>query len=134
MTPQDLSQIHSAAFTQSRPWSAEEFETLLSNPHTFLFSKTNGFALLQVIAGEAELLTIAVHPKGQGKGIGHSLMRDWMAGVAATEAFLEVAADNLGAIHLYETHGFAQVARRKSYYARKAGDSVDAIVMRSRLT
>jgi ribosomal-protein-alanine N-acetyltransferase len=134
MTPHDLSQIHAAAFTLSRPWTALEFKTLLGNPHTHLFVRPAGFALLQLIAGEAELLTIAVHPDAQGKGTGQQLMADWMAGVQATEAFLEAAADNTHALQLYTANGFAEVARRKSYYARKSGDSVDAIVMRAALT
>ena len=94
MTPNELSQIHSAAFTMSRPWSAQEFEDLLRNKHTHLFTCPQGFALVQVIAGEAELLTIAVHPDAQGKGAGGTLMSKWMSSVDADEAFLEVAADN----------------------------------------
>ena len=130
MTPSELSQIHGAAFTMSRPWSAPEFEDLLHNKHTHLFTCPQGFALVQVIAGEAELLTIAVHPDAQGKGAGGTLMSKWMSSVDADEAFLEVAADNLAAKHLYALHGFAEVTRRSAYYARDLGDSVDAIVMR----
>ena len=131
MTPSELSQIHSAAFTMSRPWSAQEFEELLRNKHTHLFTCTQGFALVQVIAGEAELLTISVHPDAQGKGAGGTLM--WMSSVNADEAFLEVAADNHAARHLYEAHGFAGVAHRSAYYARDLGGSVDAIIMRRAL-
>jgi ribosomal-protein-alanine N-acetyltransferase len=134
MTPHELSRIHSAAFTMSRPWNAQEFTTLLSNPHTRLFAHPTGFALVQVIAGEAELLTIAVHPDAQGKGTGHKLMSEWLSKVDATEAFLEVAADNNAARHLYNSYGFAEVARRKSYYARKSSNSVDAIIMRKAFT
>jgi ribosomal-protein-alanine N-acetyltransferase len=130
VTPNELSDIHTAAFTDARPWSPREFEQLLSNPHTHLFTQEYGFALVQLIAGEAELLTIAVHPKAQGQGQGHHLMRKWMHAVSPADMFLEVAQDNTAARHLYQTHGFAEVARRKSYYARKSGVSVDAIVMR----
>ena len=129
MTPSELSQIHGAAFTMSRPWSAPEFEDLLHNKHTHLFTCPQGFALVQVIAGEAELLTIAVHPDAQGKGAGGTLMSKWMSSVDADEAFLEVASDNDAAKHLYTVHGFAEVARRSAYYARGLGDSIDAIVM-----
>lgn len=134
MTPDALAQIHSTAFTVSRPWGAQEFETLLNNPHTHLYARPEGFALVQVIAGEAELLTIAVQPDFQGQGIGQSLMADWLKTVDATEAFLEVAQDNAAAIHLYQSYGFAEVARRNSYYARKSNIYVDAIVMRAPLT
>ena len=133
MTPNELSQIHSAAFTMSRPWSTQEFEALLRNKHTHLFTCPQGFALVQVIAGEAELLTIAVHPDAQGKGAGGTLMSKWMSSVDAGKAFLEVASDNDAARHLYTVHGFAEVARRSAYYARGLGDSIDAIVMRRAL-
>jgi ribosomal-protein-alanine N-acetyltransferase len=133
MTPSELNQIHSAAFTTSRPWSAQEFEELLSNKHTHLFTCAQGFVLVRVIAGEAELLTIAVHPDAQGKGTGGILMSKWMSSLDADEAFLEVAADNVSAKHLYARHGFACVARRSAYYARDVGDPVDAIVMRRAL-
>ena len=129
MNPNELSQIHSAAFTMSRPWSTQEFEALLRNKHTHLFTCPQGFALVQVIAGEAELLTIAVHPDAQGKGAGGTLMSKWMSSVNAGEAFLEVASDNDAARHLYTVHGFAEVTRRSAYYARDLGDSIDAIVM-----
>jgi ribosomal-protein-alanine N-acetyltransferase len=61
-------------------------------------------------------------------------MSEWLSKVDATEAFLEVAADNDAARHLYNAYGFAEVARRKSYYARKGSNSVDAIVMRKTFT
>lgn len=134
MTPHDLDLIHSAAFTASRPWGAQEFATLLSNPHIQLFARPTGFALVQLIAGEAELLTIAVHPDAQRMGIGQQLMDDWMKAVDVNQAFLEVAADNTPAQHLYTANGFVEIARRKSYYARKTGETIDAIVMRTYLT
>lgn len=130
MTPQELSAIHTAAFKDARPWSTQEFEQLLANPHTHLFSCERGFALVQLIAGEAELLTLAVHPDDQGNGHGHTLMYNWMQALSPADMFLEVAEDNAAAIRLYTTCGFAEIARRNSYYARKSGIYVDAIIMR----
>lgn len=134
MTPRELSIIHDAAFTQSRPWSEAEFGALLSSTHTHLFSQPGGFALLQVVSGEAELLTIAVHPDFQRKGISHQLMAEWMTTIDATEAFLEVASDNFAARRLYIAYGFAEIAKRKDYYSRNMGKTVDAIVMRRPIT
>ncbi|HWW25876.1 MAG TPA: ribosomal-protein-alanine acetyltransferase, partial [Caulobacter sp.] len=48
---------------------------------------------------------------------------------AAFEMFLEVAADNVAAIRLYETTGFARVGLRKGYYPHADG-AKDAVVMR----
>ena len=52
----------------------------------------------------------------------------------ATQAFLEVAADNLAARRLYESCGFQEISLRKAYYTRKNAFAVDAIIMRRRLT
>ena len=131
MTPAQLSAIHAAAFEGSRGWNAAEFATLLDNPHcTLLDEPDDGFALCRTIAGETELLTIAVRPAAQGKGIGRALMHLWAKHASACDAFLEVAGDNKSAIGLYISCGFAEVARRVGYYARSNGPSVDAIVMR----
>lgn len=135
MTPQDMAQIHAAAFTDARPWSAAEFASLLDSPHVFTSTAPHGFALVRVVAGEAELLTIAVDPAHQGQGIGRRLMTLWMAQAAqtATDAFLEVAADNAPARALYTGCGFAQTGLRAAYYARADTQAVDAVLMRAPL-
>lgn len=134
MTPLELSVLHQAAFPNSRPWSEAEFIEMLAQPHTQLFTQPHGFALLRIIAKEAEILTIAVHPDHRGKGIAHSLMLEWQKNVDAHDAFLEVAADNLPALGLYTKHGFAPVSQRKGYYRRKGQESVDAIIFNKSLT
>ena len=135
MTPNELARIHAAAFTQARPWSAKEFTDLVQSPHVHLTANPAGFALWRAVAGEAELMTIAVAPEYQGKGHGDALMRAWMTAARdlAETAFLEVAADNHAALRLYEKAGFTTNARRRAYYPRDAGESVDAIVMRATL-
>ena len=52
----------------------------------------------------------------------------------ATDAFLEVAADNAPAIALYTATGFRQSGTRRAYYAHPDGTRSDAIVMTRRLT
>ena len=134
MTPAALAALHRAAFVHERPWSADEFATLLDSPHCHLAPAPQGFALWRAMAGEAELLTIAVHPEHQGRGVGASLMRGWMAQAAplAETAFLEVAGDNGAACGLYARFGFVVVARRADYY-RRADTRADALVMRAPL-
>jgi ribosomal-protein-alanine N-acetyltransferase len=51
----------------------------------------------------------------------------------ATSLFLEVAADNAAALHLYQAAGFHAVGRRAGYYARNAGPAVDALVLKRSL-
>lgn len=131
-----LAQIHAAAFTQSRPWSQDEFTALLDSPLCFACGDGRSFSLVRVIADEAELLTIATDPACQRQGLARALMQDWQTQArlrGAQTCFLEVAADNTAAIGLYLSQGFARCGCRRGYYARKNAASVDAIVMRKEL-
>lgn len=136
MTPERLAELHRAAFLTERAWSEAEFETLLQSEFVKLITDANGFALTRTLAGESELLTLAVHPEHQGKGIGRKLTKTWLADLQgnADSAFLEVASDNAGAIHVYATEGFWEIARRPAYYTRKNAAAADAIVMRRAVT
>lgn len=136
MTPAALATIHAAAFTQDRPWQEAEFASLLDSPFVQLFTRPGGFALTRTIAGESELLTLAVDPAQQRRGLGRALLRDWLAALPADckSAFLEVAADNLPARALYDDQGFAQIATRRAYYARSGVPPVDAYILQRVLT
>lgn len=132
LTPQQMAQIHAAAFTQSRPWSQAEFTALLDSPLVLACGDARAFALVRLVADEAELLTLATHPAHQRQGLGRAVMQAWQSQAklrGATESFLEVAADNAPALSLYESEGFAVCGRRRGYYPRRNGTSVDAIVM-----
>lgn len=137
MTPQEMANTHAAAFTRSRPWTAEEFSELLSNRFTYAVGSAESFSVFQVIADEAELLTIVTHPSHQRQGLALHCMQDWMAKatqLGASRAFLDVAADNDPAIALYKRCGFVSCGRRKGYYLRENATKIDAIVMARNLT
>lgn len=137
MTPEALADLHARCFTMPRPWSRDEFADLLASPHVFLVSRPQGFALGRVIAGEAELLTIAVAPQARRTGLGHALMRDFEAKartLAAQEVFLEVAETNTPARALYRAQGYAEAGYRKSYYQAPNGARIDALILRKTLT
>ncbi len=136
MTPSDMSTIHQAAFTHERGWGADEFTALLAQPYTTAFATLGGFALTRTVAGESELLTLAVSPAYQRHGIASRLLLEWTdtARTQADTAFLEVAADNHGALALYTKHGFTQVGLRKAYYTRVDAIAVDAVLMKASLT
>ncbi len=132
MTPDDLAALHRAAFDQQRPWTAAEFSALLDSPFVFLCGDPHGFALGRVIAGEAELLTLATHPEQRRRGLG----RKWLHAYEnqarerdATDFFLEVARDNANAIALYRSAGYDHSATRSDYYRHPDGHSVDALIM-----
>jgi [ribosomal protein S18]-alanine N-acetyltransferase len=132
MAPTDMAALHARCFqTAPRPWSAEEFATYTQDATALIQSVEGGFGVVRVIAGEAELLTLAVDPSRRRRGLGDILVQrlNEAASVAgAQEIFLEVAADNAAACALYAKHGFAQVGRRTAYYA-----GTDALVLRRAL-
>lgn len=131
-----MAAAHAAAFTQSRPWSADEFASLLESPLAFAAGDARCFALARVIADEAELLTIATHPAHQRQGLARACMAEWESAArdrGALDVFLEVAADNAPAQALYRACGFAECGRRAGYYRRDGADSVDAVLMRKPL-
>jgi len=129
-----LAAMHARTFP--RPWSEADFDKLLANPATVaLVSRDetpNGFALIWVAAGDAELLTVSVLPMARRQGIGAALVQAAARAAQARGAatlHLDVAADNAVALALYAKLGFAEVGRRKGYYAELDGP-MDAIVMR----
>jgi ribosomal-protein-alanine N-acetyltransferase len=126
--PEALAALHEAAFTVPRPWTAAEFAALLARPGAVLAALPQGFALLQVTADEAELLTLAVAPAARRQGLGRRLLAAGLEAAArrgAAWAFLEVAADNAPARALYAATGFVEVGRRRGYYG-----GVDALLLR----
>lgn len=136
-TASQMAQIHAAAFAQERSWSEQEFRALLETRGVYLIGADMGFALVRIVADEAEILTIAVHPDAQGKGMGARIMQQAMhcsASHGAASMFLEVAADNHAAKALYAKCGFVVTGTRRAYYARKDGTSVDALLMTAPLT
>lgn len=131
-----MAQIHATAFTHDRGWSEDEIAALLAQPYVEAFIADGGFALTRTLAGESELLTLAVAPDHQRRGIARGLLERWTSAVApmAETAFLEVAAENAAAIALYHSAGFSRNGLRKAYYHRANGTSVDALLMSYSLT
>ena len=133
MTDAELAALHARCFTLPRPWSAAEFAGFLSDPLAFLLVEGDaGFLLGRAVAGEAELLTLAVAPEARRRGLGRKLVARFLYQArlrGAVTAFLEVADTNAGARALYAASGFAESGRRKGYYRDGNGAVVDAVVM-----
>ncbi len=132
----DMAQTHAAAFKVDRPWSATEFADLLASKGAQVTGDAASFALIRVVADEAELLTIATHPDARRQGrAAKALHRAQVAAkeAGATSLFLEVAADNHPALQLYQNAGFTQVGQRRGYYARANQPAVDALILRCEL-
>jgi ribosomal-protein-alanine N-acetyltransferase len=135
--------LHRQAFEPlgERPWTRRDMAGLLSSPGVAGFflevdGQTDGFALWRTVAGEAELLTIAVRADRRRHGRGGALLAAVIGQTrlgAAQDLFLEVGADNAAARSLYSQAGFVEVGRRADYYRRGTGFA-DALVLRLALT
>ncbi|MDB5469943.1 MAG: rimI [Caulobacter sp.] len=130
--PASLAALHAQAF--AHPWSAAEIAALLDTPGTFVVAEDNGFILARTLAGEAEIITLAVAPAARRRGLARRLVEAATVRAMALGAealFLEVADDNVAALSLYRGLGFEIVGRRRGYYARNDGEpATDALVMR----
>ncbi len=129
-----LAEIHAASFAE--PWDFRAIGELLAAPGAFAFHAENGFVLARVAAEEAEILTLAVRPDRRRRGVGAALVRaasDQAIGLGAGRIFLEAAVGNVAARALYAGLGFAEVGRRKAYYAVGPDKREDAVILRSNL-
>ena len=130
-----LAQVHASAFDNA--WSGPEIAQMLDGPGGFALVVEDetplAFILCRAIAGEAEILTLAVAPPARRRGLARALV-DAAAGAArmagAQALFLEVADDNAPAIGLYEAAGFSRAGLRRGYYHRGPAGAADALVMR----
>jgi ribosomal-protein-alanine N-acetyltransferase len=131
-----LAALHAACFPA--PWSADEITRLLAMPGAFaaiarLEEAPCGFHLSRYGGGEAEIITIGVHPQARRSGVGRILLQDVVdraQALGAATLFVEVAENNSAALALYRTAGLAAVGRRPGYYASETG-ARDALVMRA---
>lgn len=136
MTPDDLASTHAAAFTDTRPWTADEFTSLLAQTGMILRGDARSFLLGRVTLDEAEVLTLATHPDFQRQGYGQTHLAGFLDNAktqGATTAFLEVASDNIPANNLYLNNKFEKVGHRPAYYTRPDGTKCDANVLRRAL-
>ena len=118
-------------------WHAEDFESAISSKCDFplvIQAGTDsiglaGYAVLRIIAPEAEIENICVAPACRRSGVGETLMEEMLhlaAERGADRVFLEVRAHNEPAKALYLKKGFAESYRRRNYYQ---GPTEDAIIM-----
>ncbi|HEV2673972.1 MAG TPA: GNAT family N-acetyltransferase [Aliidongia sp.] len=92
-----------------------------------------GFALLLFVAEDAELLTVGVRPAARRRRVAMRLMADFFEvgrRRGATNAFLEVAADNIPGQRLYARLGFLVEGTRRDYYKRPGNKRVAAHLLR----
>jgi ribosomal-protein-alanine N-acetyltransferase len=121
------------------PWTEGNFRDALAAGNLCLVGEQAGLvvacAVLQMAAGEAELLTMAVQTSVRRQGLGRQLLDELIARASAYRAaaiWLEVRVSNLPALGLYREAGFAGIGKRVGYYEAAQGRE-DAIMMRLEL-
>ncbi len=87
-----------------------------------------GYGGTVIVADDAHILSLAVHPDRRRQGIAGLLLCRLLTGAVdrgATAATLEVRAGNRPAIALYSQSGFRKSGRRRGYYQ----DGSDALIL-----
>jgi ribosomal-protein-alanine N-acetyltransferase len=111
--------MHRHTFPPAQAWESAAIAQQLGLPGSFGLISEAGFVLARALAGEAEILTLAVLPEARRQGIGRALLAAAMDDAAARGAaslFLEVCESNSAARALYEGFGAHEVGRRRAYY------------------
>lgn len=88
-----------------------------------------GFSLHRAVADEAELLLLAVNRSAQHRGIGRTLLEDFLSKAHAggvRKVHLEVRENN-PAVGMYRAAGFRFSGRRPDYYSGGEGARYDAL-------
>jgi ribosomal-protein-alanine N-acetyltransferase len=120
-------------------WTGPQCAGLLPMPGVWLTvarlgREAAGFALARIVAGEAELLLLAVGRAAQRRGVGASLLKRFVAVArhrGASRLHLEVR-DGNPALSLYRSAGFEEVGRRRNYYHGEGGQLYDALTLARR--
>jgi [ribosomal protein S18]-alanine N-acetyltransferase len=120
------------------PWTRMAFEAALKEHHArFRVARTAagviGYVIAWFVLDEGEIANLAVAPTARRRGVARALLHHII--VEARESglarlFLEVRESNATARALYNSLGFAPVARRPRYYRKPVED---AIVLRLEL-
>ncbi len=121
----------SAELAEAPHWTREIWLRALEADRELLISEAEydvaGFVLCKVVAGEAEIESIAVSPNFQRQGVGRGLLTaalDGMRAKGVERVHLELRESNLRALRFYLRHGFEEVGRRARYYGEPAEDAI----------
>ncbi|MEO7762254.1 MAG: ribosomal protein S18-alanine N-acetyltransferase [Casimicrobiaceae bacterium] len=122
--------------SQLTPWTERNFRDALAAGNLGVVGISQSIvvamAVLQMGAGEAELLTMAVLPAMRRCGLGRLLLDELILRVlnyGAEAIWLEVRVSNAPAIALYRSADFVDIGWRKGYYRTLTGRE-DAMMMR----
>ena len=121
------------------PWNYKTINDLLQQDSIklMLMTDTNndevvGYCLYQVLFEQAEILRIGTHPNYQRQRIASQIfarLNEELKNQQVEALLLEVRADNIAAIALYEQQGFTIIHSRKGYYQVGLQSAIDALIM-----
>jgi len=132
----EVLEIEKLSFTD--PWSREMFRSELEvggGTYARMAERDGrllGYSLAVLVADEAHLGNLAVHPEARGVGVGQALLDDLFQVAEkrrATRLTLEVRESNERARKFYYRNGFIDVAIRKNYYRNPVEDAI--VMLRS---
>lgn len=116
------------------PWSKDSISNEVNNPfakYIVAIDNSNnelvGFIGAWIIAGEADIMNIAVHPSYRKVGIASKLLSsliDLCNNLNCSNINLEVRASNLPAQNLYKKFSFIENGLRKGYYEDTGEDAI----------
>lgn len=116
----------------STPWSEEQFHLAFERKVFSVFGLRDAGRLVAYVAvyhlaGELEILNVAVHPDQRRRGLGRRLLAILLqvgAKMGIHRAVLEVRTGNAAAIGLYEGLGFTRAGVRPHYYGDTGEDAI----------
>lgn len=121
------------------PWTSQTIGDLLEQDSIGLIVVTDsskndviGYCLYQILFEQAEILRIGTHPDYQRQGMASRIfakLNEVLKLNQVESLLLEVRADNIAAIALYERQGFTVIHIRKNYYQIGHQLAVDALIM-----
>lgn len=116
----------------SDAWSERLLREMLESPYdeAWVLAASDGeicgYINVRFLAGEGELMRIAVGKDFRGLGYSRKLMERMVKSSEEKEAYdltLEVRAGNRAAINLYKSYGFKKEAVRRGYYKNPDEDA-----------
>ena len=118
-------------------WDYQALTDLLAQASISLLVVANknevvGYCLYQVMFEQAEILRIGTHPEHQRQGIASQLfvrLNEQLQQQQIESLLLEVRADNVAAIALYQQQGFRVIHQRQGYYQQPQQPAIDALIM-----
>ena len=116
----------------SDPWSEKSVTSELDNELALWLvavedGRVAGYVGSQTVAGETDMMNIAVHPDFRRRGIAEQLVDALIVQLRMQQSrclTLEVRASNDAAQALYEKLGFSQIGRRPRYYRNPKEDAL----------